>query len=177
MRESVPSGLLMKVLRPAFVAACLAWALLLWLVPFVASRPHATPSGTGLLVAVYAIGGAICHQLPERSYRLWTAQMPVCARCAGIYVGAAVAAIQAIGARGLQPRGRRRPGGLQTSALRAILVMAVFPTLATLVYEWTTGRMPAHWIRAATAVPLGATVAWMVLSSVPRRTRAGNRVN
>jgi uncharacterized membrane protein len=63
------------------------------LAPSLASRPHASPAGTVVIVAVYGIGSLICHQLPERSFRLWTAQMPVCARCAGIYFGAAIAAI------------------------------------------------------------------------------------
>jgi hypothetical protein len=103
MRESVPSGVVKAALRPAFVAATVTWALLLPLVPFVASRPHATPIGAALLIAVYAIGGVICHQLPERSYHLWTAQMPVCARCAGIYAGAAMAAIVAGVAGGFFP--------------------------------------------------------------------------
>src|SRR6188474_1382603 len=109
MRESVPSGVLRTALRPAFVAATVTWALLLPFVPFVASRPHATPFGAALIIAAYAIGGAICHQLPERSYHLWAAQMPVCARCAGIYAGAAVAAILMTGARAFQPGGVRSP--------------------------------------------------------------------
>jgi uncharacterized membrane protein len=168
MRESVPSGVL-TMLRLAFVAATVTWALLLPLVPFVASRPHATPIAAALLIAVYAIGSAICHQLPERSYHLWTAQMPVCARCAGIYAGAAIAAI-------LSSAGHRFRGA-GAGRVRAILLLAALPTLATLTYEWTTGDMPAHWIRAATGVPLGATVASMILSSMPHRTRAENQVN
>ena len=171
-------AVLVTVLRPAFVAAAVAWALLLPFVPFMASRPHVTPLAAGLLIAVYAIGGAICHQLPERSYHLWTAQMPVCARCAGIYVGAAIAAVVATAPLQRRPTtsgvGHRFSGA---NRWRAILFVAVLPTLATLLYEWTTGHIPAHWIRAATGVPVGATVAWMVLSSMPRRTRGENQVN
>ena len=171
-------GTLAAVLRPAFVAAAVAWALLLPLVPCIASRPHVSPLAAGLLIAVYAIGGAVCHQLPERSYHLWTAQMPVCARCAGIYVGAAIAAVLATAPRQRRPPtsgvGHRFRGA---NRWRAILFVALLPTGATLLYEWTTGHIPAHWIRTATGVPLGATVAWMVLSSMPRRTRAENQVN
>ena len=167
------------MLRPAFVAASVVWALLLGLVPFLASRPHATPSGTALLVAVYAIGAAICHQLPERSYRLWAAQMPVCARCAGIYAGAAIAAILLSVAPGLHRRRNRSPERLarQTPGLRAVLLVAVFPTLATLAYERATGAMPPHSIRGAAGAALGATAAWMVLRSMPRRSRQENQVN
>jgi hypothetical protein len=186
MRESVPSGVLRTALRPAFVAASVTWALLLPLVPFVASRPHATPIGAALVIAAYAIGGAICHQLPERSYHLFTAQMPVCARCAGIYAGAAVAAILLSVEKGAVPLfacDERRKGvrplfrELRTPVVRGVLLIAALPTLATLVYEWTTGHMPAHAIRAAAGAPLGATVAWMVLSSMPRRDAANNQVN
>jgi hypothetical protein len=168
MRESVPSGVLKAALRPAFVAAIVVWALLLALVPFLASRPSATPIAAALIVAVYAVGSMICHQLPERSFHLWTAQLPVCARCTGIYAGAALAAIIACVARGFQPRGRG-PERAAPHTSRAILVAAALPTLATLVYEWTTGHMPANAIRAAAGAPLGATVVWMVLSSMPRR--------
>ena len=75
-------------LRRAFVAASIAWAMLLVAVPFVASGAHLSSIAAATVVAVYGIGSLVCHQLPQRSYRLWSAQMPVCARCAGIYAGA-----------------------------------------------------------------------------------------
>ncbi|MCX6894352.1 MAG: DUF2085 domain-containing protein [Verrucomicrobia bacterium] len=28
-----------------------------------------------------------CHQIPERSFLMWGYQFPVCARCAGAYIG------------------------------------------------------------------------------------------
>jgi hypothetical protein len=45
------------------------------------------------------------------------------------------------------------------------------PTLLTLVYEWTTGDMPSHAIRAAAGVPIGVVVAWLVVAA------ADNQVN
>jgi len=36
-------------------------------------------------LSVYAAGGVVCHQLPDRSFLLWGHQLPVCARCTGIY--------------------------------------------------------------------------------------------
>jgi uncharacterized membrane protein len=154
MRESVPSGVLTSVLRPAFIASALAWALLLPLAPFVAARPLAMPLGGVFVYAVYVAGSAICHQLPERSFHLWSQQMPVCARCTGIYVGAAVAAIAA------RPHRRR---SITARRWRAILAAAAAPAVLSLLYEWTTGRMPSHWTRAATGVPLGAVVAALVI--------------
>ena len=156
--------------------------MILPLAPYLASRPHASPAGTAFVVAVYGIGGLICHQLPERSYRLWTAQMPVCARCAGIYFGAAIAAI-ALAAAPLKRRPandaaaplKRRPtyeglavvghrlSGANANASRDTLIISALPTLLTLVYEWTTGHMPANGIRFAAGAPIGVAVAWLVI--------------
>ena len=146
-------------LRAAFIAATIAWAVLLVAATFLASRAHASPIASGVILAVYAIGGFVCHQLPERSYRLWSAQLPVCARCAGIYFGAVLGAVAALA---LRANARRA---------RIVLALAVAPTLVTLVYEWTTGDMPSHAIRAAAGVPIGLVVAWLVVAA------ADNRVN
>jgi hypothetical protein len=42
------------------------------------------------------------------------------------------------------------------------LILALLPTAATLVFEWTTGVTPANWIRALAGFPLGIAVAWAV---------------
>jgi uncharacterized membrane protein len=158
---------LTAVLRPAFIASAIVWALLLPLTPLVAARLGAMPLGSVFLFAVYTIGSGICHQLPERSFHLWGHQMPVCARCAGIYAGAALMAI----APGVGPH------MLTASRWRALLGAGALPAAISLVYEWTTGRMPSHWVRAATGLLLGVVVAWMVLSATASRTRPENQVN
>ena len=151
--------------RVALVAATVTWAGLLVATPLLASRPHASPIASALILAVYGIGSLICHQLPERSYHIWTAQMPVCARCAGIYFGAVAGAIAGLFGTGAVGARARRLGP------RAILALAATPTLVTLVYEWTTGDMPAHAIRAAAGAPIGGVVAWLLVAV------ADNQVN
>jgi hypothetical protein len=161
-------------LRAAFIAAAAAWAALLVAVPFLASRAHASPLASALIVGVYGLGSVVCHQLPERSYRLWTAQMPVCARCAGIYFGAVAGAVGGAvrTARGARHAGTKvAPSVGPARRVRLALALAVAPTLLTLVYEWTTGVMPAHAIRAAAGMPIGLVVAWLVV------TAAENQVN
>jgi hypothetical protein len=160
-------------LRAAFVAAVAAWAALLVVTPWLASRPHASPIASGLILAVYGIGSLVCHQLPERSYHVWTAQVPVCARCAGIYAGAVIGAIAGSLhlARGGWPGFVPGRGTRRVDDPRIVLALAAAPTLATLLYEWTTGEMPAHAIRAAAGVPLGLVVAWLVVAA------ADNQVN
>ena len=149
------------------------------LVPFLASRAHASAFSTALAVMAYGVGSLICHQLPERSYHLWAAQMPVCARCAGIYFGAAIAAVVA-GAR-LKPyptypsNGGRRFSG--AAGARLTLVAATAPTLLTLAYEWATGHTPSNLIRAAAGVPVGAAVAWLVVAATRAEAAAENQVN
>jgi hypothetical protein len=161
-------------LRAAFIAAAAAWAALLVAAPFLASRAHASPLASALILGVYGVGSAVCHQLPERSYRLWTAQMPVCARCAGIYFGAVAGAIAGAlrTARAVRDPGPNvAPSVGRVRRVRLALALAVAPTLLTLVYEWTTGVMPAHAIRAAAGVPIGLVVAWLVVAA------ADNQVN
>ena len=44
-------------------------------------------------------------------------------------------------------------------------------TLVTLAYEWSTGDMPSHAIRAAAGIPIGLVAAWLVVAA------ADNQVN
>ena len=47
-----------------------------------------------------------------------------------------------------------------------MFALAALPTLATLVYEWTTGLPPSNAIRAASGLCLGAAVAALVQREV-----------
>ena len=163
--------------RDALAGASIVWAAALPLATFAASRPVASSVVALLTLAVYAIGSVVCHQRPERSFYLWSHQMPVCARCTGIYVGAALAAIVVAFRR----RGPARPRRADPSTLvlslskdelragtwvgpyaRMVLALAALPTIATLVYEWTTGVTSSNWIRAASGLCLGAAVAALI---------------
>jgi hypothetical protein len=151
----------------SIVGGSVAWAAALPLATFAASRPHNGPVTYLATLAVYGAGSLICHQLPERSFHLWTAQMPVCARCTGIYVGAAIAAIVS-GFRVVRLTATRlqrcvaNPG--RPRSTRRQLLVAALPALTTLLFEWTTGQTPANWIRAATGVCLGAVTAAVVFA-------------
>ena len=48
---------------------------------------------------------------------------------------------------------------------RLALAVAVAPTIVTLAYEWTTGDVPSHAIRAAAGVPIGVVVAWLIVAA------------
>ena len=140
--------------------AAIGWAALLPLATFAASRPQSTAGSFGLAFLVYGLGSVICHQLPTRSFQLWATQLPICARCTGIYAGGAIAALVEIGGvTGLTSRRDTHPTPVRA---RAVLFVAALPRVATLVFEWTTGQPPSNVLRALAGVPLGATCVWLV---------------
>jgi uncharacterized membrane protein len=146
-------------LRRALASASVVWAVSLPLAPFAVSHvPHSAVAWLG--AAVYVLGSVVCHQLPARSFHLWSLQLPVCARCTGIYVGAAATALA------LVARAQRSSAAADTTEgprPMAVAVVAALPTIATLAFEWIAGTMPANWIRALAGLPLGAALAWLAI--------------
>ena len=142
------------------------WAFVVPAAAFAATRP-ASAVDTAFAFVVYRIGRLICHQRPERSFHLVGAQLPVCARCTGVYAGAALMAI--VGwCRPRRPARRPTVFGHTSWAARRVLLIAVTPMAATLFYEWTTGHAPGPWTRALSGAPLGIAVAWIVCVVAPR---------
>ena len=137
------------MVRRAYGVMLPAWVVALPLATYAATRVQASTLTHAFAFAVYSIGSLICHQKPDRSFHLWATQLPVCARCTGIYIG---------GALGLVMRWRK-------PASWALAVAAV-PTAVTLVYEWTTGDTPSNAIRFAAGLPLGAVASWLVTRSI-----------
>jgi uncharacterized membrane protein len=178
MRESVPSGVRMPVIRAAFAVASIAWAATIPLAALLAARAHASVPATALVAAVYVMGSVICHQLPDRSFHLWGAQLPVCARCAGIYAGAAIAVgVLSVGHRFSSAlRGVRGATG-DAALARRVFILAALPAAATLAYEWITAHVPGNPIRAVSGLPIGVAVAWLVLDATRREAAADNQVN
>jgi uncharacterized membrane protein len=151
----------MKILRCALAGASIGWAAALPIATLVASR-QATSSAVYLFgFAVYLVGSVVCHQRPERSFYLWAHQMPVCARCTGIYGGAAFTALLWPAVQRLPLIARRLDSTVARSP-KGFALVACVPAIATLVYEWTTGATPSNWIRAASGLCLGAGVALLV---------------
>ena len=156
-------------MRLLLALTAVAWFALLVLTP-VLPVPIA-----GIL---YALGSRICHQRPERSFHLLAVQLPVCARCAGIYAGAAIGSLLA-----LSGSIRER---LFSFSPRMLLVVGVLPTLMTLIIEWSGAWAGGNDARAAAGVWLGVAVAFVVGRAVatlhygrcvPPRPIASNRLS
>lgn len=140
------------------LCASLAWALMLVLVPFLLAHESGGRVVRTASAGAYVTGSVICHQRPDRSFRLWGVQMPVCARCAGLYLGAAVGALVA----GFPSRAGRGTARTASRAVRMMMLASAVPTGATWLIE-AVGWLPfANGVRAAAAVPLGAAVTWVV---------------
>jgi uncharacterized membrane protein len=142
--------------------AAVLWAAVLPAAAYAAARPGDT--ARLFAFAVYGFSGAICHQRAERTFHLLNVPLPVCARCTGLYAGAAVAAMAFVWLS-------RRPGAPHPSipsrsAARLLLVGAALPLAASLVYEWITGDVPSNVLRAGTGIVLGGAVAHLILAAV-----------
>jgi uncharacterized membrane protein len=161
------------VRRRLLVAAALV--ALVWIgavigAPIIAARGAAAPAWQRQPAAFVYLGASfICHQQPDRSFHVHGVQTPLCARCLGVHMGAALGLIAAAlapagWARRLQPR------------FRPVIGLAVLPTLVSLAVEWLGGGSPLL-SRTLTAFPAGASLgvlAGVTILAPPRA--AGRRV-
>ena len=127
----------MRIAQRALGLAVWVWVAILFLVPAV----------------LVPIGAFICHQRPDRSFFVGGIQMAVCARCAGLYAGAAVAVPVALIAA----------SSMTSNRARTIALVASLPTAITWTLEFAGVASFSNAIRFAAALPLGAAAAWLVL--------------
>lgn len=125
------------------------------------------PDFIGFLAALaYSAGSIVCHQLPERSFVWAGRQWPVCARCSGLYLGAALGVVawfllrRVLAAQGFESR-----------RLVTALLIATAPT----ALSWASGAL-GFWdgtnvIRAAFALPLGVTAGALVAAVAAKDLR------
>lgn len=107
---------------------------------------------------VYEGAARICHQRPERSFHIAGVQLPVCARCAGLYVSGAVGTLLA------WATWRRRTA--EPRHTRLVLMAAAVPTALTLGFELMGLAFPSNSVRALSALPLGAAAGWIFVQSL-----------
>lgn len=144
-------------LRLALTGVALMWLTLILL------SPVALASGrmSSLTMAVYHAGSLVCHQRPERSFHLAGAQLPVCARCFGLYLSGAV---------GLVAVSRRR-GSISAATTRLLLVIAALPIAITVALEWLGLIHTTNVVRMLTGLPLGFAAALVIVRSLARPGR------
>ena len=133
------------------------WVAALFIAPFTvasSSRVLALPSAL-----VYVAGSHVCHQRADRSFHIGGHQMPVCARCTGLYVSAAAGIPLALAAA----------AAMSSRRSRTILLLAALPTLATWALEYWGVAPFSNLSRAVAALPLGFAATWLVISTLRGR--------
>lgn len=143
----------MPRLARALVAGSLLWTALLFAAPLAVISSDRPVSRAGSLV--YLAGAFVCHQRPERSFHLAGVPLPVCARCAALYVSALAGAVAA---------GVFATGSVAERRARWLLGLAAVPTVTTLAVELLGLAHPSNAARAISALPLGAAAAWVVIA-------------
>jgi uncharacterized membrane protein len=142
---------------------------LLWSAALIAAPRPLVPSVSAL---TYTAGSLICHQRPERSFHYQGAQYPVCARCLGLYTGASGGVLlwTAVSGFGRFPRARAarltHPG-----LVKRVLIFAAAPTAVTVAAAWSGAWDAGNVVRAAVAIPLGATIAAVIAAVAARDLR------
>jgi uncharacterized membrane protein len=137
------------------VTGAIVWATLLPMAAAAASAPRGAVARSTVFL-VYGVGSVVCHQRPERSFHWGATPWPVCARCTGVYAGAAIMALLMFV--------WRSPSVRTAGQARWWFAMGLLPAVASLAYEWRSGVMPSHVLRMATGLPLGAAVVTLVLA-------------
>ena len=157
------SGVIAMV-APLIVIVALGWVALLVTAPFLPAAPAAL---------TYVLGSQICHQISERSFHVDGAQLPVCARCLGIYAGFAGGAmfgtlrrfVRGADSQTLRHTGRSPSRGESTLA-RAVVAVGAVPTVVTLLAEWAGVWQPSNLTRALAGGPLGAAAGFVVVAAL-----------
>lgn len=135
------------------------WSALVWIALGLLVLGWLLNTPAGLLGKADAVGYAVCHRIELRSFFLGERQLPLCARCSGMYLGAMVA----LAYQGIFSRRRAGMPPLKVVVILALLVgafaidginsyMSLFPGLPTLY-------APQNWLRLLTGVGMGAAVA------------------
>ena len=136
----------MKHLALALTVGAAGWVLLVLTAP----AGLGTPSLSGAVAYLYAASSQICHQITERSFAYGGVQLPVCARCFGLYLSGAVGAALAWW---------WRPRPVRWS--RGALLVAAIPTAVTWTLEFAGLAGFSNVSRALAALPLGGVAGWV----------------
>lgn len=107
-----------------------------------------------MAAVIYMAGALVCHQIPERSLHAAGVQLPVCARCLGIYAGALLGMAVLAWADGGRARGRPGAGWL---------VAAAGPTAAGVALEAAGVLETSNAVRVVAGGILGLGVSAVVM--------------
>jgi uncharacterized membrane protein len=149
-----------------YVGGVVAWATWLIVLPRCLDAQRLPPRLASVAAWTYWVSGWVCHQDPVRTFAVGVWPLPVCARCTGLYVGAAIGAVVGLlSAWPAAPPGRlARSGTLRV--VRVTLIVSALPTGVLWALEWL-GHVPVtNLLRWLGALPLGAAISWLIVGVV-----------
>ena len=136
-----------RALAASLTAGAVLWGLVIVVAPLALSHAATIPPAT----LVYTAASRICHQRTDRSFSVAGFQMPVCARCAGLYLTG--------GAGALAAWVRRARGSVRHTSM--LLLSSAVPTAMTVTLEFLGIVQFSNSARALAAAPLGAAAGWV----------------
>lgn len=150
-------------MRRPLVLLGLTLTTVLWVGALVEASSARSPV---LAAATYAAGSLLCHQQPARSFYRHDAQLPVCARCFGLYVGTCLGVLGWAALTGIRqvPASRAREW-LDYGRMRRLVFVCALPTLVTVALAFIGWWDLSNAARAILGVPAGAGIAAAVAAS------------
>ena len=142
----------MRLLPATLTAIAVMWLVALFAAPTALSERQFPVAA----ILVYEAGSHVCHQRRERSFEWAGVQMPVCGRCLGLYVAGAFGAVTS-----LVTKMRRRGSSMD----RRLLAIAAVPMILSLALEWTGIARGSNVSRFLSSLPLGATLAFVLVNA------------
>src|SRR5439155_7629611 len=137
------------------ITCAITATIALTLVAMIVGAPLAQANGhSAFASAIYKVFSFVCHQIPERSFRLAGHQFAVCSRCTGLYTGFAVAALSYPLARSLTRTDAPR---------RRWLILAAVPLLIDFSLTYFGVWSNTHLTRFSTGALLGAVAVFYVV--------------
>ncbi len=112
----------------------------------------------GLLGKADAIAYAVCHRIDVRSFHLGDRQVPLCARCSGMYLGAMLGLVY-------QAAFSHRRGGTPPKRIWPVLAVCIaafgvdgLNSYLSLFPGAPTAYMPQNWLRLLTGTGMGLVI-------------------
>ena len=128
------------------------------LVLLIVIAPLAAASGHNEIArGLYRAFGALCHQLPERSYFVHEHKLAVCSRCTGLYAGFALTLLAYPLLRSLRTT---------TAPARKWLVLAALPTVIDFSLTFFGIWENTHTSRLLTGFLLGSAAVFYVMPGI-----------
>ncbi len=157
-------GKLIAALRPR-VTLSARWRALVVVAFLLAAGAFLWLTPAGPLDKVDAFGYAVCHRIESHSFVIGGRQLPLCARCTGIYLGAALTMIALVaGGRGRSSRLPGRPLLLTLLAFVGIMGVDGLNSYVGFFHGLIPQLYPStNWLRLATGTLDGVAMAALVV--------------